>query len=141
VSRVILFPTAEPVPDQGGLPSPLVALRDAVAGSRRRHRSLVVAAGRWALARGLSLPADHVALWAAAVEHSSRGEVAGVTGPGLGPDLHRFWSLAAGNWCALARCRPPADLTASLWHLYEFLAETGRLHPACCRGDPGPAAA
>lgn len=91
---VIPFPAPAPAPDD------VVALHDAVAGIRRRHRRLVAAAGRWALARGLSLPADHVALWAAAAENA----------------------MDVGDWCTAARCRPPADLAESWRHLGGFLA-------------------
>ena len=34
-----------------------------------------------------------------------------------------------GEWCAMVGCSLPADLAESLWHLYGFLADTGRLHP------------
>jgi hypothetical protein len=83
------------------------------------------------LARGLALPADHVALWAAAAEQSGRyGDVDGVTGPWLRPELHRFCWSTLSTWCTEAGCPRPADLPGSLWHLYGFLAESGRLHPA-----------
>ena len=69
MSRVILFPVAAPIVDEGPLaPSATVPLHTAVAASRRRHRPLVAAAGEWALARGVRLPPDHVALWAATAE-------------------------------------------------------------------------
>ena len=63
--RVIPFPALAAAPDTCSVLSSPVLLHDAVAASRRRHRRLIVAAGKWALARGVSLPADHVALWAA----------------------------------------------------------------------------
>jgi hypothetical protein len=138
-----LRPPSPPLPDlpDDEFPAPhLVSLHDAVAHARRRHRGLVTAAGRWALARGLSLPADHVALWAAAVEYGAGygdeyGDVDGVTGPWLRPAFHRFWWSTLWNWCTLAGCRRPADLAESLWHLYGFLADSGRLHPD---SDPVP---
>jgi hypothetical protein len=89
------------------------------------------------MARGLSLPADHVALWAAAAEITGvPGGVDGVTGPWLAVDLSAFVWPTAWAWCALAGCLPPADLAASLRVLYGFLADSGRLHPG---SDPLPA--
>jgi hypothetical protein len=131
-------PAAEPVvvPDEGSLPPHLVSLHDAVADSRRRHRGLVTAAGQWALARGLSLPADHVALWAAAAEdRGTYGDADGITGPWLRPGFHGFLWSTLWNWCTVSGCRWPADLPESLWHLYGFLADSGRLHPD---SDPLP---
>lgn len=106
-----------------------VPLHGALSSSRRRHRHLIAAAGRWALARGVSLPADHVALWAAAVE-----QLGAPGGPGVAPGRGRAWHIARrweeiAAWCRRAGCSPPADLAESLWHLYGFLAATGRLHP------------
>lgn len=106
-----------------------VALHDAVSPARRRHRQLIAAAGRWALARGVSLPPDHVALWAATVEELGATVVPGdTTGPWRASHIARL-SDAIAAWCSLAGCFPPVDLVQSLWHLYGFLAETGRLHP------------
>jgi hypothetical protein len=117
-SRLIPFPALAPHECSALDP---VSLRAAVAPARRRHRSLIVAAGQWALAHGVSLPADHVALWAAAA-----GEVAGPWRASALPDL----VARITEWCALAGCALPPHLPESLWHLYGFLAETGRLHPA-----------
>ena len=123
-------------PDGGALTSFVVSLREAVADSRRRHRGLVTAAGQWALARGLALPADHIALWAAAAEPcAGHGDVDGVTGPWFRREFHSFVWSTLWNWCSVAGCLPPAGLPESLWHLYGFLAESGRLHPD---SDPLP---
>lgn len=136
MSRVIPFPVAEPAAGERVRPGPIVPLHGAVAASRRRHRSLIAAAGLWALARGLPLPADHVALWGAAAESAGRyGDVDGLTGPWSAPDLEWFLGAIVGRWCAGAGCSVPADLPQSLWYLYGFLAATGRLHPA---SDPLP---
>jgi hypothetical protein len=138
VSRVILFPAAigrrpDPVPTVTVRPRPL---HDAVAEARRRHRQLVTTAGQWAMARGLSLPADHVAVWAAAAAcGGSPGDVDGVTGPWLATELQEFVESTVGAWCALAGCQLPAGLPDSLHHLYAFLADSGRLHRA---SDPLP---
>ena len=111
-------------------------LHDAVAQSRRLHRGLVSAAGQWAMARGLSLPADHVALWAAAAGSSGLpGDVDGVTGPWLASGVQTFVWSTVWAWCARAGCLPPADLARSLRLLYGFLADSGRLHPG---SDPLP---
>jgi hypothetical protein len=130
VPHVIPFPTLAAVANDSLLPSSPVPLHDAVASSRRRHRSLIAAAGQWALGRGISLPADHVALWAEVADESGfPGSVDEITGPwhvSAMPDL--LTTIAA--WCDVARCHPPADLAQSLWHLYGFLANTNRLHPA-----------
>lgn len=106
-----------------------VPLHDAVSRCRRRHRQLIAAAGRWALARGVSLPPDHVALWAATVEELG-GTVTpgGGTGPWRASDIPRLLDTIAA-WCRFAGCSPPTDIAESLWHLYGFLATTGRLHP------------
>ncbi|HYT39103.1 MAG TPA: hypothetical protein VEN99_06310, partial [Acidimicrobiia bacterium] len=131
-------PAAEPVvvPDEDSLPPHLVPLHNAVADSRRRHRGLVTAAGQWALARGLALPADHIALWAAAAEPcAGYGDVDGVTGPWFRREFHSFVWSTLWNWCSVAGCLPPAGLPESLWHLYGFLSESGRLHPD---SDPLP---
>jgi hypothetical protein len=107
-----------------------VPLHDAVAEARRRCRPLIAAAGEWALAQGIALPADHVALWAAtAQELGYRGDVDGMTGPWRASSIPDFLETVA-SWCALAGCSPPAGLAESLWHLYGYLADTGRLHPA-----------
>jgi hypothetical protein len=129
-SRVIPFPALAAVHDRCSTLSFPVLLHDAVAPSRRRHRSLIVAAGEWALARGVSLPADHVALWAATVDEL-----------GCASDVHRMarpWRASAlpdfmqkiADLCTMAGCFLPPHLAESLWHLYGFLASTGRLHPA-----------
>lgn len=118
-------PFVRPFP--GSFPVPL---RDAVSVSRRRHRKLIAAAGRWALARGLSLPADHVALWAAATEET--GCAVGLLDTGTGPwraaDVPDFLATIA-SWCTRVGCAVPAHLTESLWHLFGFLADTSRLRP------------
>jgi hypothetical protein len=119
-SRLIPFP-APAVHDKCSVPSLPLSLHAAVASSRRQHRSLIVAAGQWALARGVSLPADHIALWAATVDE--------VTGPWRASALPDLVKRIAER-CALAGCAVPADLPESLWHLYGFLADTGRLHSA-----------
>ena len=138
MSVVIPFPRAEPaggctapVPGRGGRVLPLVPLHHAVTAWRRRHRSLVVAAGRWALARGLPMPADHIALWAAAAEQAGcYGDVGGLTGPWFAAELDWFVGTTVGDWCTAAGCPVPPDLPESLWYLYGFLADAGRLHPA-----------
>ena len=130
MSRVIPFPVAELVHDQLDAVAPPVPLHEAVSASRRRHRRLVAAAGLWALARGLPLPADHVALWAAAAEWGrGYGAVDGLTGPWSSSELNRLLRDTVSDWCAGAGCDVPADLPQSLWYLYGFLADTGRLHP------------
>ena len=131
MSVVIPFPrTSARLPDGGAGLAPLVPLHVAVAAARRRHRSLGTAAGRWALARGLPLPADHVALWAAAAERSGcYGDVGGLTGPWYASELDSFLSTTV-DWCAAAGCPVPTDLPRSLGYLFGFLADTGRLHPA-----------
>jgi hypothetical protein len=130
VLRVIPFPALAVAPDTCSVLSFPVLLHDAVAASRRRHRRFIVAAGEWALARGVSLPVDHVALWAATVEElGCAGDIDGMTGPWRASALPDFLEKIA-EWCAVAGCSLPANLTESLWHLYGFLAGTGRLHPA-----------
>jgi hypothetical protein len=130
VSRVIPFPALAAVADDSLSTSVPVALHDAVASSRRRHRRLIAAAGRWALGRGVSLPPDHVALWAEVADESGfPGDVDEITGPwrvSAMPDL----LTTVADWCDVVGCRPPPDLAQSLWHLYGFLAATNRLHPA-----------
>ena len=130
-SRLIPFPAFATVHhNRWPVVSFPVSLHDAVATSRRRHRRLIVAAGEWALGHGVSLPPDHVALWAATVDElGSAGDVDGVTGPWRASALPDFLGSIAG-WCAAAGCSLPAHLAESLWHLYGFLAGTGRLHPA-----------
>jgi len=105
-----------------------VSLHDAVSTFRRRHRELIAAAGRWALERGVSLPADHVALWAASVEElCAVVGSGGATGPWRVSDIPRLLDTITA-WCSVTGCSPPADLAESLWHLYGFFATTGRLH-------------
>ena len=134
-SRVILFPVLGAVHDRCCAVSSPLSLHDAVAPWRRRHRNLIAAAGRWALAGGVSLPADHVALWAvAAGELGYDTSVDSTTGPWRASDLADLMANAI-DWCALAGCSVPAGLAASLWHLFGFLADTDRLHPA---SDPLP---
>ena len=125
MSRVIPFPVLAAVHDSCTVVSFPVLLHDAVASSRRRHRKLIVDAGEWALARGVSLPADHVALWAATVDELGWAN----TGPWGASALPDFLERVA-DWCATAGCSLPATFAESLWHLYGFLARTGRLHPA-----------
>jgi hypothetical protein len=133
-SRVIPFPVLGNVHDKCCAVSLPFSLHDAVAPWRRRHRRLIAATGQWALSRGVALPADHVALWAAAADELGYGSVDGMTGPWRASALPDLMANAA-DWCALAGCSVPAELAASLWHLYGFLADTGRLHPA---SDPLP---
>jgi len=130
-SRVIPFPTlAAAVHDNCSAPSNPALLHDAVAFSRARHRRLIAAAGLWALARGVSLPADHVALWAATVDAlDGVNGIDDMTGPWRASALPNLCDKLA-EWCAEAGCALPDGLRESLWHLYGFLAETGRLHPA-----------
>ena len=57
---------------------------------------------------------------------------------GEGDSATRLWRASAipdflssiEAWCALNHCTPPTTLTGSLWHLYGFLHDTGRLDPA-----------
>jgi hypothetical protein len=100
-----------------------------VAEARRRSRPLIAAAGRWALARGVPLPADHIALWAATTRAAGyAGDVDGITGPWRASDMSSLLERVTA-WCTSAGCRPPAEIAASLWHLYGFLAASHRLHP------------
>ena len=134
-SRVIPFPALGAVHDKCCAVSLPFSLHDAVASWRRRHRRLIAATGQWALARGVPLPADHVALWAAAGDELGYGgSVDGMTGPWRASALPDLMANAV-DWCALAGCSVPPDLTVSLWHLYGFLADTGLIHPA---SDPLP---
>ena len=130
MSRVIPFPPLAAVDDgccSGSFP---VSLHEAVASCRRQYRTFIVAAGQWAMARGVSLPAVHVALWAAAVDElDCAGEVDGMSGPWRASALPDFLAGVA-DWCTAAGCPLPVNLVESLWHLYGFLASTGRLHPA-----------
>jgi len=129
VSRVIPFPTPVTADDNSGVVSTPVPLHDAVASARRRHRNLIAAAGAWALAHGVPLPADHVALWAQACEESGCvGSLEGRTGPWRASGLTDLMATIAA-WCDLVGCALPANIAQSLWHLYGFLADTGRLHP------------
>jgi len=135
VSSVIPFPVVASVPDEA------FSLHDAVAGVRRRHRRLITAAGRWALARGVPLPADHVALWAGAVEYAVEcgaglADADGAIGSWSGPGSDGSWWAAVCDWCSTAGCRPPADLAGSFRHLSDFLSDSGRLDPG---GDPAGA--
>ena len=129
-SRVIPFPALSDVHDNCSPRSFPVPLHDAVAFSRARHRRLIAAAGAWALARGVCLPADHLALWAAAVETlDGVSHIDGMTGPWRASVLPDFFEKLA-EWCAAAGCALPGTMGESLWHLFGFLAATGRLHPA-----------
>ena len=129
-SRVIPFPILGAVDDKCSAVSFPGSLHDAVASSRRRHRSLIAVAGRWALARGVPLPPDHVALWAVIADELGYGDnVNGMTGPWRSSDLRDFMANIA-DWCTRTGCAVPIDLAGSFWHLYGFLADTGRLHPA-----------
>jgi hypothetical protein len=129
-SRVIPFPALGAVHDKCCAVTRPVSLHDAVAPLRRQHRGLITAAGQWALARGVSLPADHVALWAATGDELGYGgTVDSMTGPWRASMLPDFLTNVV-DWCALAGCPVPTDLAESFWHLYGFLADTGRLHPA-----------
>ena len=123
MSRVIPFPALAADVD---VPT---SLHDAVAEARRRHRALISAAGEWALARGISLPPNHVALWAATAEECGYEANDPTTGPWRASYIPDFLATVA-NWCLRSGCLPPLDLAESLWHLYGFLAGTGRLHPA-----------
>jgi len=130
VSRVIPFPALATVHDECRPVSFPVSLHEAVGSSRRQYRSLIAAAGQWALARGVSLPADHVALWAATCDKfGCAGDADGMSGPWRASTLPGFLANIA-DWCVAAGCPLPANLAASLWHLYGYLASTGRLHPA-----------
>ena len=106
-------------------------LHHAVAPVRRRHRHLIISAGRWALARGVSLPADHVALWVAAAEQTGCAPTDAGTATARWraseiPDLLATITV----WCRRAGCPVPAEIPEVLWHLFGFLAETNRLHPS-----------
>jgi hypothetical protein len=130
VSRVIPFPALLAVHDECCSVFFPVSLHEAVASSRRQHRTLIAAAGEWALARGVSLPADHLALWAATGDElGCAGDIDGMSGPWRASALPDFVANVA-DWCDAAGCSVPANLVESLWHLYGFLATTGRLHPA-----------
>ena len=130
MSRVIPFPALAAFDDDWRSVSSPVPLHEAVASCRGRYRTLIAAAGQWALARGVSLPADHVALWAEAIDQFGRaGDVECLSGPWRASTLPDFLARIA-DWCTAAGCHLPVNLVESLWHLYGFLAGTGRLHPA-----------
>ena len=129
MSPLIPFPALTAVPDEGGAAPVPIALGSAMAEARRRHRPLIAAAGQWALSRGVSLPADHIALWAATAEEAGYpGRVDGITGPWRVSHMLELLETLAGR-CTPADCSPHGTLAASLWHLYGFLAGTQRLHP------------
>ena len=129
MSRVIPFPALAANVDDCCSESSPTSLHDAVAEARRCHRALIAAAGEWALARGIPLPPNHVALWAATAEECGYEANDPTTGPWRASYIPDFLATIA-NWCLLSGCLPPLDLPESLWHLYGFLADTGRLHPA-----------
>jgi len=130
VSRVIPFPALSAHVDDCWSASFPVDLHTAVASSRRRHRGLIATAGEWSLAHGVPLPGDHVALWATTAEDAGcLGDVSATTGPWRASHIPDFLATIAA-WCTLAGCCAPPNLAESLWHLYGFLAASGRLHPA-----------
>jgi hypothetical protein len=129
-SRVIPFPVSGAVPGEHCAVSPPASLHDAVAFWRRRHRTLIAEAGAWALARGLSIPANHVALLAATLAGlGCHCDLDGTGGPWRASTLPGVVANLAA-WCTSAGCPVPPGVAESLWHLIGFLAETGRLHPA-----------
>lgn len=128
MSRLLPFPAPAAVPGVGRA-TPPVTLTSAVAETRRRCRPLIAAAGRWALSRGVPLPADHIALWAATTRAAGyAGDVDGITGPWRASDMSSLLEKVVA-WCTLAGCPVPPEIAASLWHLYGFLAASDRLHP------------
>jgi hypothetical protein len=129
VSRLISLPPLAPRPDERQPASLPVTLNSAVTEARRHHRPLIAAAGQWALFRGIPLPADHIALWAATAQAAGYpGDVDGITGPWRASHISSLLEAVAA-WCTLAGSSPPAEIAESLWHLYGFLAASDRLHP------------
>lgn len=108
---------------------PPVPLSDAVANARVEHRGLIAAALRWSERQGTPLDPDHVALIAAVLADRC----------GLNPRSAAVWTsdrvndllaVDIGQWCSLARCRPPRDLDQSIWLFLGFLSDTGCFHPS-----------
>ena len=111
---VIPFPALAAVDGECCSVSFPVSLHEAVASCRRRYRTLIAAAGEWAMARGVPLPADHVALWAAACDElGCAGDLDGMSGPWRASALPDFLASIA-DWCATAGCPlPPTSASRS----------------------------
>jgi hypothetical protein len=101
----------------------LVPLSDAVAPSRTTHRRLVGEVRAWALARGVTVDADLLALHLA-VDHDRGGSATHWTRTRV--NSHLMTRLS--NWCSVRRVLIPEDgVCESLWVLLDFLDDTGQL--------------
>jgi hypothetical protein len=101
----------------------LVPLSDAVAPSRTSHRRFIGDVRAWALARGVTVDPDLLALHLA-VDDDRGGPITHWTRPRV--NSHLMTRLS--NWCSIRRVLIPEDgVCESLWILLDFLDDTGRL--------------
>ena len=105
-------------------PVVFVEVSDAVAPVRRTHRSLITEAAEWALARGVAIDRDLLALIIAGTGGATRFEREYV---GSAITCHIF------NWCSARWVLIPDGIQETFWQWLTFLADTGRLDP---QSDP-----
>lgn len=105
----------------------LVPLSDAVAPSRTSHRRLIGEVRAWALARGVTVDPDLLALHLAVVDDDLFRDGSTVT-HWTRPLVNSHLMHRSSNWCSMRRVLIPIDgFCEALWVLLDFLDDTGRL--------------
>lgn len=105
----------------------LIPLTDALAAARSQHAELLAAARAWEEGSGTTTDPDHFALVCAGADDGSFDDV----GPTRWTRISSYHVLRCDvpNWCSSARCLWPIELPQAMWRWFDFLDETGRLHP------------
>jgi hypothetical protein len=105
----------------------LVPLSDAVAPSRTHHHRLINEVRAWALAHGLTVDADILAVHLAVAEDDAWREGGGIA-HWTRPLVNSHVMHRSPNWCSMRRVLIPIDgFCEALWLLLTYLDEVGQL--------------
>lgn len=106
----------------------LITLAEALTPVREMYSELISAAVAWQAGRERRTDPDHFALICVGADRSRDD----VVSPTRWSRTTVFHVLRCGipSWCASSRCALPEALPEAMWEWFDFLDETGALHPA-----------
>jgi hypothetical protein len=105
----------------------LIPLADALGPIRDVYLHLLTAAAEWQEGRPRRTHPDRFALICVAADAGFGQDVSPTRWART--DVCDVLRCDIPNWCSLHRCLWPDDLPEAMWEWFDFLADTGRLHP------------
>jgi hypothetical protein len=110
--------------DESPFPVPLA---EALTPVRDLYAELIGAAVAWQAGRERHTDPDHFALLCVGADSAWDPEATPTRWTRTG--AYHLLRCDVPNWCSAGRCLQPAELPEAMWEWFDFLDETGRLHP------------